>query len=94
MPGIEGLVHISKMTLDRRLTHARQAATVGQEVEVTVLAVDPAERRVSLSMVEQVRQERDAEAAEDRRDQDRVLSDQKSGSFGTFGDLLDAARKK
>jgi len=94
MPGIEGLVHISKMTLDRRLTHARQAATAGQSVDVTVLAIDEAERRVSLSMVEQVRQERDAEAAEERRDQDRVLGEQKSGSLGTFGDLLDAARRK
>jgi ribosomal protein S1 len=83
------------MTLDRRLTHARQAATVVQSVDVTVLAIDEAERRVSLSMVEQVRQERDAEAAEDRREQDRVLGEQKkSGSLGTFADLLDAARRK
>jgi len=95
VPGVEGLVHISKMALDRRLSHARQAATVGQTVDVTVLAIDAAERRVSLSMVEQGRQERDAEAAEDKRDQDRVLGEQgKSGSLGTFGDLLDAARRK
>ncbi len=94
-PGVEGLVHVSKLSLDRRLSHARQAATVGQDVEVTVLAVDPAERRVSLSMVEQTRQARENEVAEDRRDQERFLTGQgKSQSMGTFADLLDQARKK
>jgi small subunit ribosomal protein S1 len=94
-PGVEGLVHVSKLSLDRRLSHARQAATVGQEVEVTVLAIDAAERRVSLSMVEQTRQARESEAAEERRDQEQFLSSQeKPRSLGTFADLLEQARKK
>ena len=94
-PGIEGLVHISKMILDRRLNHARQAVSVGQTVDVTVVSVDPLERRLGLSMVERVREARDAEAAEDRREHDRILADQKaSGSFGSFADLLAQARKK
>jgi small subunit ribosomal protein S1 len=94
-PGVEGLVHISKMSLDRRLTHARQAASVGQEVEVTVLAIDLGERRVSLSMVEQSRQSRENDAAEERRDQESFMKGQGgSRSLGTFGDLLDQARRK
>jgi small subunit ribosomal protein S1 len=94
-PGVEGLVHVSKLSLDRRLSHARQAATVGQEVEVTVLGIDPAERRVSLSMVEQTRQARETEAADERRDQEQFLTKQgNSPSMGTFADLLDQARKK
>lgn len=94
-PGVEGLVHVSKMSLDRRLSHARQAAEVGQDVAVTVLSVDPKERRVSLSMVEEGRKARDVEEAEERREHQRVLGDQKRGrSLGTFGDLLAAAQRE
>jgi small subunit ribosomal protein S1 len=94
-PGVEGLVHISKITPDRRLNHARQALAVGQQAEVTVLSVDPAQRRLSLSMIEQLTQARDAEAAEERRDQQRVMAEHTgSGSLGTFADLLAQARKK
>jgi len=95
LPGVEGLVHISKLTTERRLTHARQAVTVGDTVDVTVLAFDPAQRRLSLSMVEKESQAREAEAAEDRRDTERVMAAQdRPSSFGTFADLLTAAKKK
>jgi small subunit ribosomal protein S1 len=94
-PGVEGLVHVSKLSLDRRLSHARQGATVGNDVEVTILAIDPSERRVSLSMVEQARQAREGEAAEEKRDQDSYMSSQsRPASMGTLGDLLDQARRK
>ncbi|HXC52270.1 MAG TPA: S1 RNA-binding domain-containing protein [Candidatus Limnocylindrales bacterium] len=94
-PGVEGLVHISKITPDRRLNHARQAVTVGQTVEVTVLSVDLAQRRLSLSMVETINRARDAEAAEERKDNERVMAEHSgSGSLGTFADLLNEARKK
>jgi small subunit ribosomal protein S1 len=49
-PGIEGLVHISEMGAGRRLNHAKEAVQLGQDVKVRVLSVDPAKRRVSLSM--------------------------------------------
>jgi small subunit ribosomal protein S1 len=94
-PGVEGLVHVSKMALDRRLSHARQAATVGQPLEVTVVQVDADARRLSLSMVEGEKQAREREEAEDRKDQERVLAEQSArGSLGTLGDLLAAARDK
>lgn len=95
MPGVEGLVHISKLVTDRRLNHARQAVEPGQEVTVTVVGFDPEQRRLSLSMVEEASQARAAEAAEESREQQRVMSEQRRGSsLGTFGDLLAAAQKK
>ncbi|MFN2376006.1 MAG: 30S ribosomal protein S1 [Candidatus Binatia bacterium] len=95
LPGVEGLVHVSKMATDRRLSHARQAATVGQSVEVTVLVIDAGQRRLSLSMVEKERGAREAEEAEDKREQDKVMAGQQKGaSLGTFGDLLAEARRK
>jgi small subunit ribosomal protein S1 len=95
MPGLEGLVHVSKITPDKRLNHARQALAVGQDVDVTVVGVDPAQRRISLSMVEQILESREVEAAAERREQDQVLAQhQKTGSLGTFADLIAEARKK
>jgi small subunit ribosomal protein S1 len=94
-PGLEGLVHISKMSADRRLTHARQAVSAGQKVDVTVVSVDPDQRRLSLSMVEEAVRAREKEAADDRREHERVMSEQHGkGSLGTLGDLLEAARRK
>jgi small subunit ribosomal protein S1 len=49
-PGLEGLVHISEMGAGRRLNHSREAVQPGQEVQVRVLGVDTARRRISLSM--------------------------------------------
>jgi small subunit ribosomal protein S1 len=49
-PGLEGLVHISEIGGGRRLNHAREAVQPGQEVQVRVLGVDTARRRISLSM--------------------------------------------
>jgi small subunit ribosomal protein S1 len=95
MPGVEGLVHISKITAERRLQHARQGVDVGQSVQVTVVGFDPAQRRLSLSMIEETNRAREAEAAEEKGEQQRVMAAQKSGSsLGTFADLLDAARRK
>jgi len=94
-PGLEGLVHISKITTDRRLSHPRQALSVGQVVNVTVLGIDAVQRRISLSMVERVIREREAAEREDREAEKRVLAEiNKPRSLGTLGDLLAAAKKK
>ena len=68
-PGVDGLVHVSKLVLDRRISHPRQVVTVGQEVEVTVVGVDTEKRRVSLSMVEQARQARDSARVTERAEE-------------------------
>jgi small subunit ribosomal protein S1 len=48
-PGVEGLVHISELDY-KRIFRVSDVVTVGQEVEAQVLAVDPAQRRISLSI--------------------------------------------
>lgn len=91
-PGIEGLIHISKMSLDRRLSHARQAVDIDQEVEVTVLGTDAAQRRMSLSLVENERGKRVAEEQRERADAEAALEEQnKPQSLGSFAALLDTA---
>ncbi|MFT4570460.1 MAG: small subunit ribosomal protein S1 [Hyphomicrobiaceae bacterium] len=48
--GVEGLVHVSEMSWTKRVTHPSQIATVGDEVDVVVLALDPENRRISLGL--------------------------------------------
>ena len=93
-PGIDGLVHVSKMALDRRVAHPRQVVTVGEEVDVTVLAVDAEKRRISLSMVEAARQARDAGIATERAEAETTTAELNTrGSFGGFAQLLAASQQ-
>ena len=48
----DGLVHISKMSR-KYIKHPLEVVRVGDVVEVTVLGVDAAKKRISLSMVEE-----------------------------------------
>jgi small subunit ribosomal protein S1 len=92
-PGLDGLVHVSRMVLDRRISHPRQVVSLDDEVEVTVVELDPAARRIGLSMVERARAEQDAAELEERRDTEAHLA--KPGeetSLGTFADLLRTRR--
>jgi small subunit ribosomal protein S1 len=93
-PGLEGLVHVSRLALDRRISHPRQVVTIGDEVDVTVVSVDPEKRRVALSMVESARRARDAaEIAESREITDLLDRSKEAKTFGTLADLLAAPKK-
>jgi small subunit ribosomal protein S1 len=48
--GIDGLVHISDMSWAKRVRHPSEAVRKGDEVEVVVLEIDSAKRRISLGM--------------------------------------------
>jgi small subunit ribosomal protein S1 len=88
-PGIDGLVHVSRMVVDRRVAHPRQVVSIGDAVDVTVVDVDTEKRRIGLSMVERAKQAKDEAELEERRDTDAVLAkSSEQTSFGTFGDLL------
>jgi small subunit ribosomal protein S1 len=48
--GVEGLIHVSEMSWIKRVKHPSQIVKVGDEVNVQVLEVDTANRRISLGM--------------------------------------------
>ena len=48
--GVEGLVHVSEMSWTRRVRHPSKLVNVGDEVEVLVLDVNRAQKRISLGM--------------------------------------------
>ncbi len=49
-PGVEGLIHITEMTWNRRIKHPSKLVNIGDDVEVIVLAVDLENHRISLGM--------------------------------------------
>ncbi len=49
-PGIEGLVHVSEMSWTKRVTHPSKVVEAGAEVDIVVLDVDSANRRISLGL--------------------------------------------
>jgi small subunit ribosomal protein S1 len=48
--GVEGLIHVSEMTWSKRAVHPTKVVNVGDTVEVQVLGVDEANRRISLGL--------------------------------------------
>lgn len=46
--GVEGLIHISEMTWNKRIKHPSKLLNVGDTVEAVVLDLDPEARRISL----------------------------------------------
>jgi small subunit ribosomal protein S1 len=48
--GVEGLVHVSEMSWNKKVTHPSKLVKVGEEVDVVVLDIKPSDRRVSLGM--------------------------------------------
>ncbi len=49
-PGIEGLIHVSEMSWTKKNVHPGKIVSTSQEVDVQVLEVDPAKRRISLGL--------------------------------------------
>ncbi|MBL9016785.1 MAG: S1 RNA-binding domain-containing protein, partial [Myxococcales bacterium] len=71
----------------RRINHPKEVVQPGQEVEATVLRIDPAERKIALSM---------AASADGSPEEVEAAVRQHAAptkSFGTFGDLLSKLKK-
>ncbi len=83
--GIDGLIHISKLGAGRRINHPREIVKEGQEVEVQVEAVDPAQRKLSLALAE-VRRAEQEEAATLHEYKQQASSE--TQNMGTLGDML------
>jgi len=49
-PGVEGLVHLSEMSYTRRILKATEVVQLGDVVDAVILAINPAERRISLGL--------------------------------------------
>jgi small subunit ribosomal protein S1 len=86
--GVEGLIHISKLGAGRRINHPREVLKEGQEIEVRVEAVDPENRKLSLSLASLSRA--DEEEAADLKAYLDKSSESATQNLGTLGELLKA----
>jgi small subunit ribosomal protein S1 len=50
LPGVDGLIHLSEMSWDKRVRKPGDVVKAGERVEVVVLQVNPAEKRISLGL--------------------------------------------
>ncbi len=48
--GVEGLIHVSEMTWSKKPRHPSKMVSVGDEVEIMVLNIEPETKRISLGM--------------------------------------------
>ncbi len=88
LPGVDGLIHVSNMSLDRRVKNPKDVVKVGDEVEATVIKAEWEKRRIGLSLVK-TPQELANELAKGRVFDGSV---DRIESFGIFVKLPNGAR--
>jgi small subunit ribosomal protein S1 len=89
-PGIDGLIHISRLGGGRRINHPREALEEGQEVEVKVEGIDNETRKISLAPTDYVSSE---SKENEEKDEYKKFLQEKSAkkpedAVGSLGALL------
>lgn len=84
-PGVDGLLHISKLGAGRRINHPREVLETGQEITIRIDSVDPDKKRISLAP---------EDAAADREKDERPRRPPAGSTPKTFGTLGDLLREK
>jgi small subunit ribosomal protein S1 len=84
-PGVEGLVHISELA-PQRVRRVTEIVQPGQEVQVTVLRVDPQQRKISLSLKAGAKAEEVGEPDEEEVPEAKPTRPRKTPLRGGIGD--------
>ena len=87
-PGIQGLLHVSKLGAGKRIDHPKQVLKPGQTVNVRILEINTTERRISLTM-EEIEADFSKDLKKLKSDQDKEF-----GGKGTMSSLFDDFGKK
>lgn len=85
-PGIDGLLHLSRLGEGKRIRHPGEALRIGQTVEVRVEGVDPDRKRIALALAGP---EGDDEGTGDAGDYRRYMTEEPRAT-GSLGDVLKA----
>ncbi len=92
-PGIDGLLHISKLGSGRRINHPREVLEAGQEITVKIDSVDLEKKRISLVPEDYTAKAEEEKAAKEEYTSSKGSKGSAPQSMGTFGDLLQAQMK-
>lgn len=82
-PGVDGLLHISKLGAGKRIKSPHEAVAKGQSIEVKIDTIDRENKRISLSLF-------GSEQAEDQVGEDLSQYLKGSAPMGTLADLMKA----
>lgn len=83
-PGVTGLLHVSRLGTGRRIQHPKEVLTIGDEVQVRILAVDLLRKTLSLSMEER-EEDIGGELERLKERHERELKDSGGAMAGLFG---------
>ncbi len=91
-PGIDGLIHISKLGGGRRINHPREVMEAGQDIEVIIESIDNDKRKISLipADYEAPEEKEEIERKEFKEFQADRKESKKPKEIGTLGELLKA----
>jgi small subunit ribosomal protein S1 len=91
-PGVDGLIHISKLGGGRRINHPREVVEVGQDIEVAIENIDNEKRKISLTPADYTAPEEkeEIERKEFREFQSSRKEKKKPEDIGSLGALLKA----
>lgn len=88
-PGVDGLLHISKLGKGKRIAHPSEAVKEGEVIEVRVDGIDKDQKRITLSIPEaEVRDGRTLKSEKEPEDDIREYVDKTQASLGSFGDIM------
>ncbi len=93
-PGIDGLLHISKIGSGRRINHPREILEAGQELTVKIDNIDLEKKRISLVPEDYTAKAEEENAAKEEYSSSKGSKGSAPQSMGTFGDLLQAQMKQ
>ncbi len=85
-PGVDGLIHISRLGRGKRISHPSEVLKVGQLIEVKVEKIEREAKRISLIPVDEAVEPDEAE--KESPDDFRKYIINKPGSLGSLGDIL------
>jgi small subunit ribosomal protein S1 len=88
-PGVDGLLHISKLGDGRKINHPREVLEEGQDITVRIESLDNEKNKISLAPEDFAAEEQ----SEPQQIQEKIKQSQPK-SLGTFGDLLKAKMKE
>jgi small subunit ribosomal protein S1 len=96
-PGVDGLLHISKLGKGKRIVHPGDVVKVGETMEVRVDAIDRDQKRISLSIPEAESGDDAAHKIEKKSEDDyHEYVGEVPASLGSLGDIVkrNAGKKK
>jgi len=96
-PGIDGLLHISKLGKGKRIVHPGDVVKLGEAIEVRIDTIDRDQKRISLSIPEEEAREEGGRKIERKSEDDyHEYVGEVPTSLGSLGDVMkrDAAKKK